>query len=80
MKHILLSLSLVLFLTTTKNVQSQEAKLPNGNIAEKLSYIKDSKNFNSESERLKMIFEVYTQSQLEASPIMATFFTEEIVP
>lgn len=74
MKHILLLLSLVLFLTTTKNVQAQEAKLPNGNIAEKLSYIKDSKNFNSESERLKMLFEVYTQSQLEASPIMAAFF------
>ncbi|EPR74178.1 hypothetical protein ADIWIN_0755 [Winogradskyella psychrotolerans RS-3] len=74
MKNILLLLSLVLLITGSKQGHAQKAKLPNGNITEKLSYIKDSKNFSSESERLKVLFEVFTESQLEASPVMATFF------
>jgi len=74
MKNTLLFLSLALCLLTTNNGHAQEAKLPNGTITEKLSYIKDSKNFNSESERLKTLFEVFTENQIEASPIMATFF------
>ena len=74
MKNILFFLSLVLFFATTKNGFAQEAKLPDGTITEKLSYIKERKNFKTESERLKVLFEVYTESQLEASPVMATFF------
>ncbi|MBU2927526.1 DUF885 domain-containing protein [Winogradskyella psychrotolerans] len=74
MKNILLILSLALCLITVKQGHAQNTKLPNGNITEKLSYIKDSKNFSSESKRLKLLFEVYTESQLEASPVTATFF------
>jgi len=74
MKNILFFLSLALFFAMTKNGLAQETKLPNGTITEKLSYIKERKNFKTESERLKVLFEVYTESQLEASPVMATFF------
>ncbi|WP_157972834.1 DUF885 domain-containing protein [Aureibaculum luteum] len=74
MKNILLILSLALCFITTKNGYAQEANLPDGTITEKLAFIEDAKNFNSESERLKVLFEVFTKSQLEASPVMATFF------
>lgn len=74
MKNILLVLSLVLLIIGSNQGHAQKTKLPDGSITEKLSYIKDSKNFSSESERLKVLFEVFTESQLEASPVMATFF------
>ncbi|WP_179321268.1 DUF885 domain-containing protein [Winogradskyella helgolandensis] len=74
MKNILLILSLALCLITVKQGHAQNTKLPDGNITEKLSYIKDNKNFSNENERLKVLFEVYTENQLEASPVMATFF------
>ncbi|RED47127.1 uncharacterized protein (DUF885 family) [Winogradskyella eximia] len=73
MKNILLVLSLVLLIIGSNQGHAQKTTLPDGGITEKLSYIKDSKNFSSESERLKVLFEIYTESQLEASPGMATF-------
>lgn len=73
-KHIFFLLSLAFFLIMTIYGYAQETNLPDGTIIEKLAYIKDSKNFSSESERIKVLFEVYTKSQLEASPARATFF------
>lgn len=72
--NFILVLSLALVIVCSKHGNAQEAKLPDGTITEKLNFIKNSKNFNSEGERLKVLFEVYTDNQLQASPVMATFF------
>ncbi|WP_047417407.1 DUF885 family protein [Cellulophaga sp. Hel_I_12] len=74
MKNILFFLILSLCLLCSEHGHAQNAKPLNGTITEKLSYIKESNNFSSESVRLKALFEVYTKSQLEDSPVMATFF------
>lgn len=66
------SLVLLLFYCAPKSTTPTE--LPEGTITEKLNFIKNPKNFNSESERLNLLFEVYTQYAIEFSPIMATFY------
>lgn len=69
---IVVVLAFLLFSCSPKS--TQPTGLPEGTIVEKLSFLKNPENFNSESERLQLLFEVYSQSQLEASPVMATFF------
>jgi prolyl oligopeptidase len=52
-------------------------EMPEGTVNEKLSFLEHKENFESESQRLAALFEVYTLSQLEASPVMATFMGKE---
>lgn len=55
-------------------VKESTTAMLGGTISEKLSFIKNKNNFESETERLKVLFEVYTENQKAVSPIMATFF------
>lgn len=71
-KFTVLALGFILFSCSPKSTQPTE--LPEGTIVEQLNFIKNSENFNSESERLNLLFEAYSQYQIEASPITATFF------
>ena len=53
---------------------TEPVKLPESTIVDKLNFLKNPENFKSEPERLNLLFEAYAQYQIEASPIMATFF------
>ena len=66
--------ALALLLFSYAPISTLPTALPEGTIIEKLNFIKNPKNFNSESERLKLLFETYSQYQIESSPVLATFF------
>lgn len=76
MKSICLSLivAVSISLSCDQNKTNTPTTLPNGSVSEKLEFIKDPSNFNSESERLNFLFEVYYEFSLSSSPIFATFF------
>ena len=66
--------ALALLLFSYVPISTLPTALPEGTIIEKLNFIKNPKNFNNESERLKLLFETYSQYQIESSPVLATFF------
>ncbi|MFY0627298.1 MAG: DUF885 domain-containing protein [Reichenbachiella sp.] len=73
----LISVLAVIIIFTSCSEQNKEVKIPEGTLDDQLAYIENEANFKNESQRVNLLFEIYTQSILASSPMTATYYGKE---